>query len=135
MHGERVGFTCSSFDLLHAGHVAMLKESKQNCDFLIVGLNAKPLKNGRYPVQNLVERWTQLNAVKYVDQIIPYDGEDELLDLLKLHNPDVRFIGEDYRNKPFTGNDLNIEVFYNTRYHRFSSAGLKKYIRDDNSDS
>jgi|TARA_R110002074_G_scaffold45808_1_gene118318 glycerol-3-phosphate cytidylyltransferase len=135
MHSERIGFTCSSFDLLHAGHVAMLKESKQNCDFLIVGLNAKPLKNGRPPVQNLVERWTQLNAVKYVDQIIPYDGEDELLDLLKLHNPDVRFIGEDYRNKPFTGNDLNIEVFYNARHHRFSSAALKKHIRDDNSDS
>jgi len=126
---KKIGFTASSFDLLHAGHVAMLKESKENCDYLIVGLNVNPFKNGRYPVQSLIERFTQLDAVKYVDKIVPYNSEEELMDLLKLYAVNIRFIGDDYRDKSFTGDDLNdIEVFYNSRNHRFSSSGLKKEV-------
>jgi len=125
-----VGFTCSSFDLLHAGHVAMLKECKENCDHLVVGLNLNPFKNGRYAVQSVVERFLQLEAVKYVDRIIPYNTEDELMDLLKVIDPDVRFIGEDYKGKRFTGDELDIEIFYNTRKHSYSSSGLKKQVVD-----
>jgi glycerol-3-phosphate cytidylyltransferase len=125
-----LGFTCSSFDLLHAGHIAMLKESKDNCDYLIVGLNVNPCKNGKFPVQNVVERYAQLNAVKYVDEIIPYNTESELVDLLELYNPDLRFIGEDYKEKPFTGDKLLIDVFYNKRNHRFSSSGLKDRVKE-----
>jgi len=124
----KIGFTASSFDLLHAGHIAMLKESKENCDYLIVGLNVNPHKNGRYPVQNVVERYAQLEAVKYIDKIIPYNSESELVDLLTLYKIDIRFIGEDYRDKSFTGDHLPIEIFYNSRQHRFSSSGLKKEV-------
>jgi len=124
----KIGFTCSSFDLLHAGHVAMLKECKDNCDKLIVGLNVNPCKNGRYPVQSVVERYAQLSAISYVDEIIPYNSEAELFDLMQLYHIDIRFIGDDYRDKSFTGDDLNIEVFYNRRDHRFSSSGLKKAV-------
>jgi glycerol-3-phosphate cytidylyltransferase len=126
----KAGFTCSSFDLLHAGHIAMLKECKENCDNLIVGLNVNPCKNGTFPVQNVVERYTQLAGVKYVDEIIPYNSESELIDLLKLYNPDIRFIGDDYRKTPFTGDDLPIEVFYNKRNHRFSSMELKQRVKE-----
>jgi len=121
------GFTASSFDLLHAGHCAMLKESKENCDYLIVGLNVSP--EGKVPVQSVIERFTQLDAVKYVDKIVPYSGEEELIDLLKLYDINIRFIGDDYRDKSFTGDDLkDIEIFYNSRNHRFSSSGLKKEV-------
>ena len=80
---KKLGFTCSSFDLLHAGHIAMLKESRSNCDRLIVGLNVNPKKDGQYPVQSVVERYTQLSAVKYVDEIVPYNTEQELIDLIQ----------------------------------------------------
>lgn len=124
----KIGFTCSSFDLLHAGHVAMLKECKENCDKLIVGLNVNPFKNGRYPVQSVVERYAQLSAVKYVDEIIPYNTEKELIDLLQLYHIDIRFIGSDYKDKSFTGDHLPIEIFYNRRDHNFSSSGLKQAV-------
>ena len=126
-----VGFTCSSFDLLHAGHVTMLEECRSQCDWLIVGLNVAPCKNGRYPVQSVMERYVQLNALKSVDQIIPYNSESELLDLLQLVPIDIRFIGSDYINKSFTGDELigqTMRVVYNTRNHRFSSSGLKRDV-------
>jgi|GEM_PF-219972 glycerol-3-phosphate cytidylyltransferase len=127
---NRIGFTCSSFDLLHAGHIAMLKESSENCDRLIVGLNVNPCKGGKYPVQSVVERYVQLSAVKFVDEIIPYNSESELIDLMQLYHIDVRFIGEDYRDKSFTGDNLDMEVFYNKREHRFSSSALKQHVKD-----
>lgn len=123
-----IGFTCSSFDLLHAGHVAMLKECKENCDKLIVGLNVNPFKNGRYPVQSVVERYVQLEALDCVDEIIPYNTEGELYDLMQLYPIDIRFIGADYKEKSFTGDDLHMPVFFNRRDHRFSSSGLKKAV-------
>jgi|LWDU01.1.fsa_nt_gi glycerol-3-phosphate cytidylyltransferase len=125
---EKIGFTCSSFDLLHAGHVTMLKECKDNCDKLIVGLNVNPCKNGKYPVQSVVERYVQLSAISGVDEIIPYNTEEELVDLLQLYRIDVRFIGDDYKDKPFTGDDLPMEIFFNRRDHRFSSSGLKQAV-------
>ena len=126
---NKIGFTCSSFDLLHAGHIAMLRESKENCEWLIVGLNVNPVNKS--PLQSMVERFTQLSAVKYVDEIVPYNSEEELIDLIQLYRVDIRFIGEDYRDKPFTGDTLEgIEVFYNRRDHRFSSSGLKKRAKE-----
>ena len=126
---KKIGFTCSSFDLLHAGHIAMLRESKENCEWLIVGLNVNPINKS--PLQSVVERFTQLSAVKYVDEIVPYNTEEELIDLIQLYRVDIRFIGEDYRDKPFTGDTLEgIEVFYNRRDHRFSSSGLKKRAKE-----
>lgn len=126
-----VGFTCGAFDLLHAGHIVMLEETKQHCDYLIVGLQTDPTidrKEKNKPVQSVYERFIQLNAVRYVDEIIPYDTEESLLDLLQSQHIDYRFVGEDYRDKDFTGNDLPIEVFYTSRKHSFSSSGLRNKI-------
>tara|TARA_R110002072_G_scaffold137971_1_gene280908 strand:- start:296 stop:712 length:417 start_codon:yes stop_codon:yes gene_type:complete len=131
MMGTMIGFTCSSFDLLHAGHIVMLEEAKSNCDYLIVGLQTDPSidrENKNKPVQTVYERYVQLNAVKYVDEIIPYDTEQSLLDLLQSQKIDIRFIGEDYRDMEFTGMDLPIEVFYTSRQHSFSSSSLRKLI-------
>jgi glycerol-3-phosphate cytidylyltransferase len=125
-----VGFTCSSFDLLHAGHAMMLKECADNCDRLIVGLNVNPVKDNKYPVQSVVERYTQLEAIAYIDQIIPYNTEKELIDILQLYPIDIRFIGDDYRGKPFTGDTLPIDIFYNRRQHTFSSKELKERVRN-----
>ena len=128
---RRQGFTCGAFDLLHAGHIVMLEEAKSNCDYLIVGLQTDPSidrENKNKPVQTVYERYVQLNAVKYVDEIIPYDTEQSLLDLLQSQKIDIRFIGEDYRDMEFTGMDLPIEVFYTSRQHSFSSSSLRKLI-------
>ena len=105
----RIGFTCSTFDLLHAGHVQMLRDAKQHCDYLLVGLQIdpsldRPEKNK--PVQSIVERYTQLKGIKYVDEIIPYGTEEDLLDLMELYTIDVRILGEEYRDKDFTGRDI-----------------------------
>jgi|TARA_B110000914_G_scaffold209762_1_gene208368 glycerol-3-phosphate cytidylyltransferase len=124
----KVGFTCSPFDLLHAGHIEMLRECKENCDYLICGINTKPEKKGKFPVQSLMERHMQLSGVKYVDEIIPYENEDDLINLLKLKMPDIRFVGGDYHGKPFTGSNLEMEIFYNNREHPFSSRELKNRV-------
>ena len=105
----KIGFTCSTFDLLHAGHVQMLRDAKQHCDYLLVGLQIdpsldRPEKNK--PVQSIVERYTQLKGIKYVDEIIPYGTEEDLLDLMELYTIDVRILGEEYRDKDFTGRDI-----------------------------
>ena len=131
MMGTMIGFTCGAFDLLHAGHKVMLEEAKSNCDYLIVGLQTDPSidrENKNKPVQTVYERYVQLNAVQYVDEIIPYDTEQSLLDLLQSQKIDIRFIGEDYRDMEFTGMDLPIEVFYTSRQHSFSSSSLRKLI-------
>lgn len=133
----RTGITFSTFDLLHSGHVQMLREARQQCDYLIVGLQTdpsidRPEKNK--PIQTIVERYTQLSGVKYVDEIIPYQTEQDVLDILSLYVPDVRIIGSDYREKDFTGKELcrkiNIDIYYNSREHRFSSSKLRNDIND-----
>ena len=127
-----IGFTCGAFDLLHAGHIVMLEESKSKCDKLIVGLQTdpsidRPEKNK--PIQSVYERFIQLNAVKYVDQIIPYDTEESLMDLLQSQHIDIRFIGEDYREKKFTGSELPIDIEYTSRKHSFSSSSLRERVK------
>lgn len=132
--GKRVGFTCGTFDLLHAGHVAMLAEAKQNCDVLIVGLLSDPtisrpqIKNK--PIQSMLERWIQLQAVSYVDGIIPFDTEKDLVDALLIINPDVRFVGEEYATTAHTGRELPNEIYYNSRAHTFSSSELRTRVKE-----
>ena len=127
-----IGFTCSSFDLLHAGHIIMLQDAKQQCDKLIVGLQTDPTidrpltKNT--PIQTLEERKIQLEAVRYIDDIHVYDTEDSLIDLLKLVKPDIRILGSDYEGKPFTGDFLNIPIHFHERDHDYSSTNLRKMI-------
>jgi glycerol-3-phosphate cytidylyltransferase len=128
---EKIGFTCSAFDLFHAGHILMLKEAKELCDYLIVGLQVdpsvdRPEKNS--PVQTVFERFTQLSACKYVDEIIPYSTEEDLLNLLQTIRIDVRIIGEEYKDKDFTGKDLDIPVFYNRRRHNISSTEMRERV-------
>jgi glycerol-3-phosphate cytidylyltransferase len=131
----KIGITCSCFDLFHAGHVLMLEEAKQHCDYLIVALQTdptldRPEKNK--PVQSVYERYAQLRGCKYVDEIIPYSTEADLLNLLTTVNYDVRIVGEEYRHKPYTGKHLDKEVYYNKRPHTYSSSELRKRIESSN---
>ena len=126
---NKIGFTCGAFDLLHAGHIVMLEETKQFCNYLIVGLQTdpsieRPSKNK--PIQSIYERYIQLSAVKFIDKIIPYDTENSLVDLLQSQNINIRFVGEDYKNKAFTGDDLNIKIQYTNRQHSFSTTSLRQ---------
>jgi len=132
-----VGFTASTFDLLHAGHISMLREAKEQCEYLICGLQVdpsldRPEKNK--PVQTLVERYIQLSAVKYVDEIIPYQSEEDLEDILKMVSIDIRIIGAEYKDKKFTGRatcaSRGIEIFYNKRDHRFSTSDLRRRVSE-----
>jgi glycerol-3-phosphate cytidylyltransferase len=134
MVGKPIGFTCSTFDLLHAGHILMLAEAKSICDYLIVALQSDPTidrpKTKNRPVQSIVERHVQLEAVKFVDEIIVYNTEKDLEDLLMFLPITIRIIGEEYRDKDFTGKTIceerGIKIFYNSRKHRFSSTELRK---------
>lgn len=133
-----MGFTCSTFDLLHAGHVAMLEEAKAQCDWLIAGLQVdpsidRPGKNK--PVQTLVERYVQLTGgVKFVDEVIPYVTEKDLEDILSMLPIDVRILGDEYQDKEFTGKEIcvqrGIDIHFNKREHRFSSSGLRQRVSD-----
>ena len=129
------GITFSAFDLLHAGHIKMLEEAKQNCDYLIVGLQTdpsidRPTKNK--PTQTVVERYIQLKGCKFVDEIVPYATEQDLEDILKSFIIDIRIVGDEYQNKDFTGRkyceDKGIELYFNSRDHRFSSSSLRKEV-------
>ena len=129
------GITFGVFDLLHAGHIMMLEEAKKMCDYLIVGLNTDPSlidPDKNTPTQSLVERYIQLQGCKYVDEIIPYTTEQDLDDILRAMPIDIRVIGEEYRDKEFTGKnyclDNGIEIYYNKRNHRFSSSSLRKEV-------
>ena len=132
----RIGFTCSTFDLLHAGHIGMLREAKANCDVLIVGLQSDPTidrpDTKNKPIQTMVERYAQLNALKFVDEIVPYQTEQDLIDILELFQLDVRFLGDEYKEKEFTGKDVcrkrGIELHFNKRDHRFSTTDLRKRV-------
>ena len=134
MIGKPIGFTCSTFDLLHAGHILMLAECKTVCDHLIVGLQSDPtidrpnLKNK--PVQSVVERYVQLTAVKFVDEIVVYETEKDLEDLLMFLPITIRICGEEYKDRPLTGREIcearGIKTYYNSRTHRFSSSELRQ---------
>lgn len=129
---KRIGITFGAFDLLHAGHCLMLQEAKSQCDYLIVGLQTDPTidrATKNKPVQSLVERYIQLKAISVVNEIIPYQTEAELLQIIKSFPIDVRIIGSDYVGKDFTGkteaNEFGIETYYNRRDHSFSTTDLR----------
>tara|TARA_R110000824_G_C15107086_1_gene666819 strand:+ start:265 stop:687 length:423 start_codon:yes stop_codon:yes gene_type:complete len=131
----KVGITFSTFDLFHIGHIKMLEEAKKQCDYLIIGLQIDPSidrKNKNKPTQSIVERYTQLKCCKYVDEIIPYVYEKDIIDIIQTYNIDVRIIGEEYKYKMYTGKneckELSIKLYYNKRQHRFSSTNLRKHI-------
>ncbi|KUF43948.1 adenylyltransferase/cytidyltransferase family protein [Myroides marinus] len=133
----KIGITFSAFDLLHAGHVKMLEDAKRQCDYLIVGLQTdptldRPEKNR--PTQSVVERYIQLKGCKFVDEIVPYATEQDLEDILRSFKLDVRILGDEYKDKNFTGRkyceEKGIELYYNSRDHRFSSSSLRKEVAD-----
>lgn len=137
---KTVGITCSTFDLLHTGHIIMLEECKKHCDFLICALQVDPTidrKEKNKPIQSLVERYIQLDAVKFVDKIIPYSTEEELLTIFTSLDLDVRIIGEEYKDKEFTAKDVcrkrGIKLVYNKREHNFSTTNLRERIYKEES--
>ena len=133
---SKIGFTCSTFDLLHAGHITMLKEASRKCDYLICGLQTDPTidrpSSKNKPIQSLVERYIQLEAVKYVYEIVVYQTEKDLEDLLLTLDLNVRIVGEEYKNVNFTGKDIcqqrGIEIYFNKREHSFSTTELRERI-------
>jgi glycerol-3-phosphate cytidylyltransferase len=132
----KIGFQCSSFDLLHAGHVTMLKMEKNLCDYLKVALQVDPtvdrpgLKNK--PVQSVYERYVQLQACKYIDEIVVYETEKDLLNIIMTQEMHIRFLSEEYLNREFTGKqyclDNNIELHYHKRKHSYSSTDLRERV-------
>ena len=135
---KRVGITFSTFDLLHAGHIAMLAEAKKHCDYLIAALQTDPTidrpDTKNKPIQSVVEREIQLQAVRYVDEIVVYQTEKDLEDILLTLPINVRILGEEYRDQEFTGKDIcakrGIELIYNGRDHSFSSSNLRKRVAE-----
>ena len=134
--GKTIGITFSTFDMLHAGHIAMLAEAKNHCDYLIAGLQTDPTLDRpdtkNKPVQSIVERQIQLAACRYVDEVVVYQTEQDLIDLLLILPIDVRVLGVEYENKPFTGENegytRNIQHIFNPRDHSFSSSGLRSRV-------
>ena len=139
--GKKIGIVFSSFDLLHAGHVAMLSEAKNHCDYLICGLQTDPTidrpDTKNKPIQSIVERQIQLAACRYVDEVVVYSTEQDLVDLLLILPVDVRILGVEYAEKEFTGKyecELRgIEIVFNGRDHSFSSSSLRKRVYDSES--
>ena len=136
-HGKKIGFTCSAFDILHAGHYLMLKECHEVCDFLVIGLQTDPTLDTEYrnktgnknkPIQSVEERRIQIEGCKYVDYIIEYSTESELIKILKEIKPDIRIIGMDWKGKEYTGHDLGIPIHFNDRSHTYSTTNIRKRI-------
>lgn len=132
-----IGIVASTFDLLHAGHIMMLREAKDQCDHLLCALQVDPSvdrQEKNSPIQSIVERYVQLAAVKYVDEIVVYQTEKDLEDILELYPINVRILGEEYRDKDFTGREIckrrGIRIHFNKRDHKFSSSGLRKRVSD-----
>tara|TARA_Y100001963_G_scaffold69845_1_gene97267 strand:- start:311 stop:826 length:516 start_codon:yes stop_codon:yes gene_type:complete len=130
-YSKKVGFTCGAFDLLHTGHVLMLEEAKSVCDYLIVGVQSdpsidRPGKNK--PIQSYKERLIMVHGIKFVDEVVTYETEAELLEILKDLEPDIRILGEDHKGKPFTGDDLPFEIYFNSRDHDWSTSNLRKRV-------
>ncbi len=139
--GKRIGITFSTFDLLHAGHIAMLSEARNHCDYLICGLQTDPTidrpETKNKPIQSIVERQIQLAACRYVDEVVVYSTEQDLVDLLLILPVDVRILGVEYADKNFTGKSecelRGIDIVYNGRDHSFSSSSLRKRVYDSES--
>ena len=144
INNKKIGFTCSSFDLLHAGHYIMLEDSKKQCDFLIVGLQTDPTLDKEYrintsdsgkkknkPIQSFEERFIQIKGCKYIDCIIKYSTENELYSMIKEITPDIRILGSDWKNKPYTGRELNIPIHWHNRNHNYSTSNLRKRVYEE----
>ena len=129
---KKIGVTFSCFDLLHSGHILMLKDSKNKCDLLVVGLQTDPTidrANKNKPILSLEERLISLQSIKYIDYIIIYEKESEVLQILDLLNPNIRILGNDYLGKNFTGKDKDIEIYYHDRFiHTYSTSNLRKRV-------
>ena len=132
---NKTGFVASSFDILHPGYVMMLKECKDNCSYLVVGLHENPSwgrDNKNSPIMSLHERFLVLKSIRYVDEIAPYNNENELVNLLKLYSPDVRFLGSDYKTeemkRKITGRLYCENIYFINRFHNYSSSSLRKEI-------
>jgi len=137
MNAKRIGITCSTFDLFHAGHVVMLEEAKRQCDYLIAAIQSDPTVDRvtkNKPVQSIIERQIQVSSCKHVDEIIVYTTEKELEDILMALPIDVRILGEEYRDTEFTGKEIcmkrGIELYFNKRDHFFSSSDLRTRVYD-----
>ena len=133
----KVGITFSTFDLFHAGHIKMLEEAKSNCDYLIIGLQLDPSidrTEKNKPTQSIVERYVQVRSCKYIDEVVPYVTEQDLIDILSSFKIDLRIIGDEYQDKSFTGKkyceEKGIKIYYNRREHRFSSSALRKQVSE-----
>jgi glycerol-3-phosphate cytidylyltransferase len=134
--GKKIGITFSTFDMLHAGHIAMLSEARNYCDYLIAGLQTDPTidrpDTKNKPIQSIVERQIQLSACRYVDEVVVYQTEQDLRDLLLILPVDVRILGVEYESKNFSGDEecwkRNIEIVFNGRDHSFSSSSLRKRV-------
>lgn len=133
----KTGITFSAFDLLHAGHVKMLEEAKLYCDYLIVGLQTDPSvdrPNKNKPTQSVVERYIQLKGCKYVDEVVPYTTEQDLEDILRTFHIQLRIVGDEYKDKDFTGRayceEKGIKLHFNSRDHRFSSSSLRREVAE-----
>ena len=134
--GKRIGITFSTFDMLHAGHIAMLSEARNHCDYLIAGLQTDPTidrpDTKNKPIQSVVERQIQLTACRYVDEVVVYQTEQDLIDLLLILPVDVRILGVEYEDKNFTGRNecagRGIQIVFNRRDHSFSSSSLRKRV-------
>ena len=134
---KRVGITCSTFDLFHAGHVIMLEEAKRQCDYLIAAIQVDPTidrKSKNKPVQSIIERQIQVSSCKHVDEIIVYSTEKELEDIFMALPIDIRILGEEYKDTDYTGKDIcmkrGIELHFNKRDHFFSSSDLRQRVFD-----
>ena len=132
---NKTGFVASSFDILHPGYVMMLKECKDNCSYLVVGLHENPSwgrDNKNSPIMSLHERFRVLKSIRYVDEIAPYNNENELVNLLKFYSPDVRFLGSDYKTeemkRKITGRLYCENIYFINRFHNYSSSSLRKEI-------
>ncbi|MCL7987002.1 adenylyltransferase/cytidyltransferase family protein [Sphingobacterium sp. lm-10] len=133
----RIGITFGAFDMLHAGQIVFLAEARKKCDYLIVGLctdGQVDAARKSKPVQSIVERFIQLEGSPSVDEIIPFENDDDLMDLLQTISVDVRFVGSEYENVPFTGKDYcdeaGIAVCFINRAHRFSARSLRKIVAE-----
>ena len=135
---NKTGFIASSFDIMHPGYTMMLKECRDNCDYLVVGLHQNPVwerEEKNSPIMSLHERFLVLKSIRYIDEIAPYSNENELTNLLSFYNPDIRFLGSDYNTpemkKKITGRFLCKESYYISRFHDYSSSGIRAKIYEE----
>ena len=131
MQKRNTGFTCGAFDLLHTGHALMLEEAKEQCDWLIVAVQSNPAldrKDKNKPIQEYDERIIMVQSIKWVDEVVHYDTEGQLYNLLISLSPDIRILGADWKGKEYTGHDLNIPVYFNTRDHNYSTSNLRERV-------